>query len=130
MLILGLVLIVLSAGYTTLLFAYNNSGGPYYTVTMFGHDVASLRPAGVFAAGILTALVFCLGVWMVVSTERRRRVARLQYREARQEADLAATERDKLAKQLRKTEEARQPIIPQQTTTVVPEQTTPKHTRA
>lgn len=100
MLIIGLLLVVLSAASVALLLAYNNSGGPEQTIVMFGRDWVNVSPLDTFIAGMAIALVFCLGVWMVVSTERRRREVRSQWREARREARQAARERDHLAKQL------------------------------
>jgi hypothetical protein len=107
MLILGLLLVVLSAAAVAVLWAYNSSGGPEQMIVIFGRDLASVSPLEAFLAGIVIALIFCLGLWMVVTTERRRREARSQYREARREARAAgreaqavARERDELAEQL------------------------------
>ena len=105
MLILGLLLVVVSAAGTALVISYNSSGGPEQTIVMFGRDWLSVTPLQAFIAGLAVALVFCVGVWMIVSTERRRRVVRSEYREVRREARTAARERDRLAKQLAEREE-------------------------
>jgi len=106
MLILGLLLIVVSAAGVALVTSYNWSGGPEQTVVLFGRDWVSVTPLQSFIAGLVTALVFCIGVWMVVSTERRRRVVRSEYRNARREARVASRERDRLARQLAERDEA------------------------
>jgi ABC-type nickel/cobalt efflux system permease component RcnA len=100
MLILGLLLVVVSAAGTALVIAYNHSGGPEQTIVMFGRDWLSVTPMQAFVAGLVVALVFCLGVWMIVSTGRQRRAFRSEYREARREARTATRERDRLAKEL------------------------------
>jgi hypothetical protein len=102
MLILGLLLVVLSAAAAAVLVAYNSSGGPEQMVVIFGQDWVSVTPMQAFLAGIVLALIFCLGLSMVVATGRRRRLARSQYREARREARVVARERDELADQLAK----------------------------
>lgn len=107
MLILGLLLVLLSAASVAVLWAYNSSGGPEQTIVLFGRDWLNVTPLETFLAGIVLALIFCLGLWMVVTTERRRRVARSEYRAARRDAKDAARaaksasrDRDNLAKQL------------------------------
>jgi ABC-type nickel/cobalt efflux system permease component RcnA len=106
MLILGLLLVVLSGAAAALLIAYNN-GGAEQTVTLFGRDLANVTMLEAFLAGIVTALVFLLGLWMIMSAGRRARENRARYREARKEAKVAAKERDELAEQLRHDEEQR-----------------------
>jgi heme exporter protein D len=100
MLILGLVLVVVSAAAGVLLIAYNHSGGPEQTVVLFGRDLAHVTPTQAFIAGMVVALVFCLGVWMVANVSRRRAAIRSDYRAVRREARTAAAERDKLAREL------------------------------
>jgi uncharacterized membrane protein YccC len=112
MLIFGLLLVLLSAAAGVLALVYNGSGGPEQMVRMFGRDLFNVTPAQAFVAGLVLSLVFCLGIWMIVTTERRRRVARDQYRDARLEARdaskqarMAAKERDKLAAELAQRDE-------------------------
>ena len=107
MLILGLLLVVLSGAAAALLIAYNN-GGAEQTITMFGRDLADVTMMQAYVAGLATALIFMLGFWMIMSAGRRARENRSRYREARQEAKVAAKERDELAEQLRHDEELRQ----------------------
>jgi ABC-type nickel/cobalt efflux system permease component RcnA len=105
MLILGLLLVVVSAAGTALVISYNSSGGPEQTIVLFGRDWVSVTPLQAFIAGLVAALVFCLGVWMIASTERRRRAVRSEYREVQREARSATRERDRLARQLAERDE-------------------------
>ena len=113
MLILGLLLVLASAAGAALLVAYNSSGGTEQSIVLFGRDLVSVTPAAAFVSGIVIALIFCLGVWMVVTTERRRLAVRSRYQAARREARAAAAERDELAEQLARERAAAE----QQTTT-------------
>jgi uncharacterized membrane protein YccC len=100
MLILGLLLVVASMAAAVLLMVYNATGGPEQMIVLFGRDLVSVNPLQAFVAGIVVALVFCLGLWMVVSSGRRARAARADYRAVRREARAATRERDQLAGQL------------------------------
>jgi hypothetical protein len=100
MLILGLLLVLASVAAAVLLMAYNATGGPEQMIVLFGRDLVSVNPLQAFVAGIVVALVFCLGLWLVVSSGRRARAARADYRAVRREARAAARERDQLAGQL------------------------------
>lgn len=106
MLILGLVLIIASGAVATVLIAHNGDGTPQ-TVFAFGRDVADVTVMEAFAAGIVVALVFVLGIWMTVVGARRSREYRARYREARHAARAAARERDELAERMRQEEEYR-----------------------
>jgi hypothetical protein len=108
MLILGLLLLVVSGAAGVLLIAYN-TGGSEQTVTLFGRDWTSATMMEAFVAGMVVAAVFLLGLWMIAAASRRARENRARYREVRQEAKAAARERDKLAEQLRKEEDRREP---------------------
>lgn len=101
MLILGLLLVVVSGAAGVLLIAYNNDGQAQ-AVTMFGQNLADVTMMQAFIAGIVVALLFMVGLWLVMSAGRRARVNRTRYREARKEAKTAAAERDELAEQLRR----------------------------
>jgi hypothetical protein len=109
MLILGLLLVLVSAAGAAVLVAYNSSGGPEQTVVLFGRDWVSVTPLGAFVAGLVIALVFALGVWMVVAAGRRSRAVRADYREARREARHATRERDTLARELERERAATEP---------------------
>lgn len=106
MMILGLLLVVISGAAGVLLIAYNNDGQAQ-TVTLFGRDLADVTMMQAFIAGIVVTLVFMIGLWMIMSAGRRARENRSRYREARNEAKVAAAERDELAEQLRRDDEAR-----------------------
>jgi ABC-type nickel/cobalt efflux system permease component RcnA len=118
MLILGLLLVVLSGAAGVLLIAYNN-GGAAETVTVFGRDLGSYTMMQAFVAGLVVALVFMLGLWMIMSAGRRARENRARYRDARREAKTAAKERDELAEQLRHEEENRHQHVASNTDTMV-----------
>jgi hypothetical protein len=100
MLLLGLLLAGATAAFTGLLIAYNLSGGPEYTVTMFGNDLVTLNHLGAFLAGIALTLVFGLALAMIAAgiAHHRRRSVRLRH--ARHQAKTAAAERDAMAARL------------------------------
>src|SRR5262249_48100965 len=106
MLILGLLLVVVSGAAAAVLIAYN-SAGTAETVTAFGRDSGNVTLMQAFVAGMVVALVFLLGLWMIVAAGRRARENRARFREARREARLAAQERDELAERVRKDDEYR-----------------------
>jgi ABC-type nickel/cobalt efflux system permease component RcnA len=106
MLILGLLLVVVSGAAAAVLIAYNTAG-PAETVTAFGRDIANVTLMQAFVAGVVVALVFLLGLWMIMSAARRGREHRARFREARREAKVAAKERDELADRIRQDEEVR-----------------------
>src|SRR5882672_4910629 len=93
MLILGLVLVVVSAAAGVLLISYNSAGGPAQMVTLFGRDLGNVNALQAFIVGLVVALVFCLGLWLVARAERQRRAVR-------REARAAVAERDQLAREL------------------------------
>jgi hypothetical protein len=100
MLILGLVLVVVSAAAGVLLISFNSAGGPEQMVTLFGRDLGNVNALQAFIAGLVVALVFCLGLWLVARAERQRRAVRSEYRAVRREARAAVAERDQLAREL------------------------------
>jgi hypothetical protein len=104
LLLLGLLIAGAAGAFTGLLIAYNSSGGPEYTVTMFGNTLGTLNGLGIFIAGISLALLFCLGLLLMrggAALSRRRRTVR---RARRQETAAALAERDAMAARLRETE--------------------------
>lgn len=92
MLLLGFLLLAGTAAFTGLLISENFSGGPDYTVTMFGNDLGTVNTLGAFLTGIALALVFCLALAMVSSgaarARRRKSELRRMRREAARNADL------------------------------------------
>ncbi|MEU8974349.1 hypothetical protein AB0D11_34660 [Streptomyces monashensis] len=64
MLFLGLLLVVGAGAFTALAISDNMSGGPDHTVSVLGHDIASLGPLALFCSGLALALIFCLGMAM------------------------------------------------------------------
>ncbi|MCB5164256.1 hypothetical protein LG634_05310 [Streptomyces bambusae] len=73
MLLLGILLLAAAGTFTGLVVSENLSGGPEYTVMLFGESLATLDTLGVFLAGIGLALVFCAGLALVAGAARRRR---------------------------------------------------------
>jgi uncharacterized membrane protein len=131
MLILGLLLLVVSGAAGVLLIAYNN-GGPEQTVTMFGQDWTSATMMEAFIAGLVVAAVFLLAIAMIMSAGRRAKENRSRYHEVRREARQASRERDKLAEQLRKEEDRREPatetmVTPSNGTPAAGAPPTPRH---
>ncbi|MFE9248348.1 hypothetical protein [Streptomyces sp. NPDC007088] len=96
MLIIGLLLAAAAAAFTALLIAFNLSGGPDYTVSLFGSDPFTISTLGAFCGGLALALIFGLGVWMMMGG------AALFARRTKKkhEARDAVSERDRLRGQL------------------------------
>ncbi len=97
MLLLGLLLIGATAAFTGLVISDNISGGPDYTVSVLGNNIATMNTLAVFLAGVGLALLFCLGLAMMTGGGRRARQRKSDLRMARREARDAAAERDMLA---------------------------------
>jgi hypothetical protein len=72
MLILGLLLIAATAAFTGLVIADNLSGGPKYTASVLGQDIATMNTLAVFCSGLALALLFCLGLALVTTRRRHR----------------------------------------------------------
>ncbi|MFJ6217408.1 hypothetical protein ACIQGZ_29350 [Streptomyces sp. NPDC092296] len=100
MLLLGLLLAGATAAFVGLLIAYNLSGGPNYTVTMFGNNLVSLNHLSAFLAGIALTLVFGLGLAMMAAGAAHHRRRSVRLRSARRQADVATAERDELASRM------------------------------
>ena len=100
MLILGLLLLGATGAFAGLLIAYNSSGGPDYTVTMFSNTLGTLNTLQAFLAGVALTLVFCLSLAMVAGGAGVRRRRRAVRRTERRDAARARAERDALAARL------------------------------
>ena len=100
MLLLGLLLLGATGAFAGLLIAYNSSGGPDYTVTMFNNDLGTLTSLQIFLAGIALTLVFCLALAMTAGGARGLRRRGATQRAIRDEAARARAERDALAAKL------------------------------
>ncbi|MFD8395665.1 hypothetical protein ACFV2N_42385 [Streptomyces sp. NPDC059680] len=74
MLFLGLLLLAGTGAFTALAIVGNLSGGPDCTVSVLGHDIASMNGLALFGSGLALALVFCLGLAMTAmgGTHRHR----------------------------------------------------------
>lgn len=116
--IVGLVLIVLTVAAAVAAVAFNG-GGSAHEITAFGQHVTNANDTQIFVGGIVIALVFSLGVWMVSVAGKRRRALRSEFRAARREANEAGRERDKLAEQLSTQQEITQREQDKTATTVI-----------
>jgi hypothetical protein len=78
MLFLGLLLLAATSAFTVLVIADNLSGGPEYTVSVLGNDVATMNALAIFCSGLALALIFCLVLGAAVrgAAHRRRRSPR------------------------------------------------------
>ncbi|MBP0456034.1 hypothetical protein [Streptomyces montanisoli] len=100
MFLLGLLLMGCAAAFVGLLIAYNLSGGPDYTVTLFGSQPFTISTLGAFLGGIALTLIFGIGLWLLLGGTVLARHRHKKQRSARQDADRAAAERDAMAGQL------------------------------
>ncbi|MFD0402186.1 hypothetical protein ACFV84_36740 [Kitasatospora sp. NPDC059811] len=82
MLLLGLLLMAAAGAFAGLLIADNLSGGPDYQATVLGIRLPALDSLGIFLAGLALALLFCLGLALMVLTARRSRRTRRPVRPA------------------------------------------------
>ncbi|MFE5528754.1 hypothetical protein [Embleya sp. NPDC056538] len=70
--VIGLFVAAASVAFAALLVAYNTSGGPEYTVSMFDTDMVTLDTLAAFLAGLALALLFCAALAMVATGMRTR----------------------------------------------------------
>ncbi|MGW3206060.1 hypothetical protein [Streptomyces sp. NPDC001135] len=68
MLFLGLLLLAGTGAFTALAILGNMSGGPEYTVSVLGHDIAAMNGLALFSSGLALALIFCLGLAMAATS--------------------------------------------------------------
>ncbi|MFD7688461.1 hypothetical protein [Streptomyces sp. NPDC059781] len=91
MLVLLLLLVLATAAFTAVVVVENFSGGPEYTVEVFGNQIATLGPPGLFLSGVALALIFCLGLAALAGGLKRRH----HKRRARVSEPVAATREDR-----------------------------------
>jgi hypothetical protein len=109
MLIIGLLLMAASGAFVALLIGYNTSGGPSYTVHMFGNTIATLNTLEIFCAGLALALIFCFGALVSRYGAHYYGARQRKLREARRHARDVEAERDELAKRVERTEQSAPP---------------------
>ncbi|MFI2433262.1 hypothetical protein [Streptomyces sp. NPDC018693] len=82
MLFLGLLLLLGSGAFVALAIADNLGGGPEYTVSVLGNEIATMNGLALFSSGLALALIFCLGLAMITTsaTHRRRHRAERPHR--------------------------------------------------
>ncbi|MDI5967084.1 hypothetical protein POF50_031095 [Streptomyces sp. SL13] len=100
MLIIGLLLIAATAVFSALLIAFNLSGGPNYAVSMFGSHPFTISVLGAFLGGLALALIFGLGLWLMLGGAALLARRRRKHLAARHEARDAVAERDDMRGQL------------------------------
>ncbi|MER7895747.1 hypothetical protein ACWD0Z_11220 [Streptomyces sp. NPDC003007] len=71
MLLLALLLVLATGAFAVIAVVENFSGGPEYTVEIFGNQIATLTPPGVFLSGVALTLIFCLGLAMLSAGQKR-----------------------------------------------------------
>ncbi|MEU0940133.1 MULTISPECIES: hypothetical protein [unclassified Embleya] len=91
MFLLGLLLAGCAAAFAALLIAYNTSGGPEYTVSIFDTDMVTLNSLAIFCSGLALALIFGIGLLMIGS---RARMGRARHNRDRRAVDRAILERN------------------------------------
>jgi hypothetical protein len=100
LLVLGLLLLAATAAFTGLAISDNLGGGPHYTVSVLGNDVATMSTLAIFCAGLALALIFSLSLWMVwmaTGGAMRRRTRRIRMRDERDALAARLSERDAAA---------------------------------
>lgn len=112
MAVLGLLL-MLAAGALTAGVVLNNTNK--VSADAFGVTLSNVSVGGIFVAGAVTALVFALGLWMLLQGMRRARRRRLERREivrdTRDQTASLAAEKERLEREL-ETERARRATTP------------------
>ncbi|WP_063827540.1 hypothetical protein [Streptomyces qaidamensis] len=73
MLLLALLLVLATGAFAAIAVVENFSGGPDYAVEIFGNQIATLTPPGVFLSGVALTLIFCLGLAMLAAGQKRHR---------------------------------------------------------
>jgi hypothetical protein len=96
MILLGILLVAATGAFTALLIADNLSGGPEYSVTVLGNQIATMNGLAIFLAGIALALTFWLGSALATGGVARARRRSAELREARAVARRAEADRDAL----------------------------------
>ncbi|MER5213605.1 hypothetical protein ABT063_24295 [Streptomyces sp. NPDC002838] len=73
MIVLGLLLLAATGAFTGLVIADNLSGGPEYTVSVLGQDIATMNALAIFCSGLALALIFSLGLSAASTAVHRHR---------------------------------------------------------
>src|SRR5437867_1392057 len=94
MLFLGLLLLAATAAFTGLAISDNLAGGPHYTVSVLGNDIATMNTLAIFCAGLALALIFSLGLWMATGGAMHQRNRRIRMRAERDALAARLSERE------------------------------------
>lgn len=97
MLFLGLLLLAATAAFTGLTISDNLGGGPHYTVSVLGNDIATMSTLAIFCAGLALALIFSLGLWMATGGAMCRRSRRIRMRDEHDAMAARLSERETAA---------------------------------
>lgn len=97
LLFLGLLLLAATAAFTGLAISENLGGGPHYTVSVLGNDIATMSTLAIFCAGLALALIFSLSLWMATGGALRRRTRRIRMRDERDALAARLSDRDAAA---------------------------------
>jgi hypothetical protein len=68
--VLALLLVLATGVFTAIAVVENFSGGPDYTVEIFGNQIATLNAPGLFLSGVGLALIFSLGLAVLTAGRR------------------------------------------------------------
>ncbi|MEU9130550.1 hypothetical protein AB0D08_21035 [Kitasatospora sp. NPDC048540] len=90
MILLGVLLLAAAGAFTGLLIADNLGGGPDYTATVLGTEVATVDSLTAFLAGIALTLLVGLGGLLIAAGVRRSRRRSAELRTARAAAGRTA----------------------------------------
>lgn len=101
MVILGLLLVLLAAAGTTAAVVENTKPT---SMVILGLTVSNLSVGGIFMAGVISALVFALGLFMMMGgaarARRRRQQNKTVVKDSRREAAGLAAEKERLEREL------------------------------
>lgn len=101
MVILGLLMVLLAAGATTAALVENTKPT---SMEILGVTMSNLSVGGIFLAGVVTALVFALGLFLMMGgaarARRRRQKNKTVVKDSRREAAELAAEKDRLQREL------------------------------
>lgn len=100
MLLIGLLLLAAAAAFAIILIVSNLTGGPDYSVSLFGGHPFTVSTLGAFCGGIALALIFGLGLWLILGGTALRARRSRKMRNAQREARDAVSERDEMRSQL------------------------------
>lgn len=101
MVVLGLLLVLLAGGATTAALVENTKPT---SMDILGVTISNLSIGGIFLAGVVTALIFALGLFLMLGgaarARRRRQKNKSVVKDSRREAASLAAEKERLEREL------------------------------